>query len=177
MKTLSTKSISIKNIPVKIFSGTLLCILVSGCGWQLRGDKNHALNIPALTIASDAAYGKLSRALDQQIEIQHIATSGSHAWNIHILKEDLKKNIVAFSDTNNAATYELELQVRFSASNENGDVVIAPNTERVVRLYEYNNNRRLAMDRETDLLTDEIYNEMSSNLLHRVDFIAGQKKP
>jgi len=166
-----------KNHSMKFFAGILLCILATGCGWQLRGDKNHAVHIPALTITSDAPYDKLSRALDQQMEVQHIAKTGSSIWNLRILKEEMKKNIVAFSDTNNPATYELELQVRFSASNEKGDIVIAPNTERVVRLYEYNNNRRLAMDRETDLLTDEIYNEMAANLLHRVDFIAGQKNP
>jgi LPS-assembly lipoprotein len=166
-----------KNQSIKILAAALLCMLAAGCGWQLRGDENHALNIPALTLTSDAPYDKLSRALNQQMEIQHIAKTGSKLWNLRIMSKDMKKNIVAFSDTNNPATYELELQVRFSASNEKGEVVIAPNTERVVRLYEYNNNRRLAMDRETDLLTDEIYNEMAVNLLHRVDFIAGQQKP
>ncbi|HQQ64106.1 MAG TPA: hypothetical protein PLF22_11110 [Pseudomonadales bacterium] len=166
-----------KKLTTLMITTAMLCMLASGCGWQLRGDKDHATNIRALSIASEAPYGKLSRALDQQMTVQHIARTGSNTWNLRILKEDLKKNIVAFSDTNNPATYELELQVRFSASNDKGETVIAPNTERVVRLYEYNNNRRLAMDRETDLLTDEIYNEMAGNLLHRVDFIAGQKNP
>lgn len=166
-----------KNQTIKLFISALLCVAAASCGWQLRGDKDHATNIRALSVASDTPYGKLSRALSQQMDIQHIANTGSDLWKLRIMSEELKKNIVAFSDTNNPATYELELQVRFSASNEKGETVIAPNTERVVRVYEYNNNRRLAMDRETDLLTQEIYDEMAVNLLHRVDFIAGQKKP
>lgn len=162
---------------MKIIACLMLSVLATGCGWQLRGSKNTAANINALTVTSGASYGKLARALKQQMDVQHIAEGGSKTWHLQILDEKIKENVVALSDTNNPATYELELQVRFSASNENGDMVIAPNTERVVRLYEYNSNRHLAMDRETELLREEVYDEMATNLLHRVDFIAGQKKP
>jgi LPS-assembly lipoprotein len=164
-----------KNLIRKILACTLATALLTGCGWQMRGSKNIATNIDALTINASSAYGKMSRALQQEMRLQHIADAGSQAWNLQILDEKLEENIVAFSDANNAATYEIELQVRFSVSNHKGETVIAPNTERVVRIYEANDNRRLAMDREKDLLTTEVHTEMAANLLRRIDFIAKQK--
>jgi len=161
---------------IRLLASLVLCITVAGCGWQLRGSSNLATNIDALTITSGQHYGALSRALEEQMRLQHIAASGLNAWNLVILNQEMKENILAYSDTNNAATNEIELTVQFTVTDEKGVTVIAPNTARVVRLYESDNNRRLAMDRETHLLKKEAYEEMAANLLRRVDFIAGQKK-
>ena len=157
----------------------LLCLLLTlataGCGWQLRGSKNIAANIPALTVVCNKSYGPMARALEQEMKLQHIPDSGEQAWTLQIISERMRTNTVAFSDTNNAATDEIELEVRFTATNEKGDTVITPNTERVVRLREVNSDRRLASDRETKLLEDEVYREMAANLLRRVDFVAGKQ--
>lgn len=110
------------------------------------------------------------------MRLQHIAASGLNAWNLVILDQQMEENVLAFSDTINAATNEIELTVQFTVTDAKGVTVIAPNTERVIRIYESNNNRRLAMDRETQLLKNEAYDEMAANLLRRVDFIAGQNK-
>lgn len=160
---------------IRTLASLALCILITGCGWQLRGSKNIAANIDALTVTSERTYGALERALEEEMRIQHIADSGNNAWSLVILDQEIQQNIVAFSDTNNAATVEIELQVRFSVNNHEGKMVIAPNTERIVRLYEVNNNRRLAMDRETELLKKEIHRDMAVSLLRRIDFIADQK--
>ena len=154
--------------------GTLLLSLLSGCGFQLRGSSQALSNIDALSISSGNRYGPLGRALEQEMRIQHIADGGDRAWQLHILEEELEENVVAFSDTNNPASEEIELVVRFRVINGEGREVIAANTERVVRLYEVNTNRRLAMDSETTLLKEEAYRDMAQNLLRRIDFIAGQ---
>lgn len=159
----------------KLVLGGLVVLLASGCGWQLRGSKNIASNINALSVVTNKTYGPLARALEQEMKLQHISDQGEQAWSLQILSERMRSNTIAFSDTNNAAMAEMELEVRFTATNDKGEMVIAPNTERVVRLYEVNNDRRLASDRETRLLEDEVYREMANNLLRRVDFVAGQK--
>ncbi len=154
----------------------LLTLATAGCGWQLRGSKNIAANIDALTVTGENRYGKMARSLAEEMRVQHIADTGTQAWNLLLLEEEMKENVLAYSDTNNAAMFEIELIVRFSVTNSQGATVIAPNTERVVRVYEVNNNRRLAMDREMQLLKDEAYREMANNILRRIDFIAAQKQ-
>lgn len=153
-----------------------LCLIVTGCGFHLRGSGETAKNINALSITSASQYGKLVRTLQDEMRVQHIADSGQQAWHITILDEEMKENVLAYSDTNNAATLELELTVRFTVTNHTGETMIAPNTERVVRVYESNNQRRLAMERETQLLKSELYQEMAGNLLRRIDFIAAQQQ-
>lgn len=165
-----------KNLSGKILACTLATVLLAGCGFQLRGSKNIAANISALTISSAQKHGKLNRALESEMRVQHIADSGAHSWNLTILEQNIKQNILAFNNSDNAAMYEIELLVHFTVTNEKGETVIAPTNERVVRLYEPDSNRPLATDRETKLLQNEAYDEMAAALLRRIDFIAGQKK-
>ncbi|MBK8289154.1 MAG: hypothetical protein KAY78_06025 [Pseudomonadales bacterium] len=165
-----------KNLTGKILACTLATILLGGCGFQLRGSKNIAANIEALTVTSGQQYGKLARALEAEMRAQHISDTGEHAWNLVILDQRIKQNVLAYNDSANAALIEIELVVQFTVTNEKGETVIAPNSERVVRPYEPDNNRALATDRETKLMLNETYDEMAAALLRRIDFIAGQKQ-
>jgi outer membrane lipopolysaccharide assembly protein LptE/RlpB len=88
----------------------------------------------------------------------------------------VKQNVLAYNDSDNAAMLQIELVVHFTVTNGKGETVIAPNNERVVRLYEPDSNRPLATDRETKLMLEEAYQEMAGNLLRRIDFIAGQQQ-
>ena len=166
-----------KNLSGKILASTLVIALLGGCGWQMRGNRNIAANIPALTVTSGSQYGKLGKALESEMHAQHIADTGSHAWNLVIMEQDVKQNVLAYNDSANAAMVQVELVVHFSVTNGKGETVIAPNSERVVRLYEPDSNRPLATDRETKLMMEEVYHEMAGNLLRRIDFIAGQQQP
>ena len=165
-----------KNLTGKILACTLATILLGGCGFQLRGSKNIAANIEALTVTSGQQYGKLARALEAEMRAQHISDTGEHAWNLVILDQRIKQNVLAYNDSANAALIEIELVVQFTVTNEKGETVIAPNSERVVRPYEPDINRALATDRETKLMLNETYDEMAAALLRRIDFIAGQKQ-
>lgn len=165
-----------KYLTGKILACTLAALLLGGCGFQLRGSKNIAANIEALTITSGQSYGKLGRALEAEMRAQHIADSGQHAWNLVILDQTVKQNVLAYNNSENAALLEIEMVVQFTVTNGKGETVIAPNSQRVVRVYEPDSNRALATDRETKLLLDEAYREMAETLLRRIDFIAGQKE-
>jgi LPS-assembly lipoprotein len=165
-----------KNLTGKILACTLAAILLGGCGFQLRGSKGSVDNIEALTVTSGQQYGKLARALEAEMRAQHISDTGEHAWNLVILDQRIKQNVLAYNDSANAALIEIELVVQFTVTNEKGETVIAPNSERVVRPYEPDNNRALATDRETKLMLNETYDEMAAALLRRIDFIAGQKQ-
>lgn len=165
-----------KNLSGKILACTLVAALLGGCGFQLRGSKNIAANISALTITSSSHYGKLDRALESEMHAQHIADAGPKAWNLIILDQTIKQNVLAYNNSANASMLEIELVVHFTVTNEKGETVITPNNERVVRLHEPDSNRALATDRETKLLQNEAYDEMAVSLLRRIDFIAGQKE-
>ncbi len=160
---------------VRILACLFLCITMVGCGWHLRGN-NGASHITALKLVTDSPYNRLSRAVDQQIKQQHIDATSPNGWNLHILKERMSGNTLAFSDSIYPATQEMVLEVRFSVSNPAGEEVIAANTERVVRVLESDSDRRLASDREQELIRDEMYEEMAINLLRRIDYMASQSR-
>ncbi len=156
---------------------TFFCALtIAGCGWHMRGSENSETKIQSLNIVSGQAYGKLERSLRKEMQRQHIEEGGTEGWTIQILDQKLRQNLLSYSDSINAAMFEIELTVQFTVTNAKGETIIAPNTERVVRPYEPSNNRALATDREAALMKNEAYDEMAVNLLRRINFIAGKQK-
>lgn len=151
-----------------------LLAATAGCGFQLRG-ANSTNSLEALTVTAADPYGEFARAFDVEMRQRNIDKGGANAWQLVILDQEMDNNVLAVNDTNNAATYEMELEVRFQALNPAGEVAIAPNTLRLVRNYEANNNRRLAMDRETQLLRNELHRDMARRLIERVNMIALQQ--
>ena len=109
---------NMKSIISKFITGTMVALMLGGCGFQLRGSQNVSANIPALTISTSQQYGKLSRALEAEIRAQHIADTGSQVWNLTILDQDIKQNVLAYNDSDNAAMLEIELVVSFTVTNE-----------------------------------------------------------
>lgn len=158
------------------FIGIFFCVLLAGCGWHLRGGDSAGANIKTLNIASAQNYGKLERALRTEMRTQHIEEGGADGWTLTILSQNLRQNLLAYNDSINAAMFEVELTAQFTVTNAKGETIIAPNTERVVRPYEPNSNRALATDREANLMKTEAYNEMATNILRRINFIANEKK-
>lgn len=154
----------------------LAVILLAGCGWHMRGSDSAATHIKTLNIASAQTYGKLERAIRSEMRLQRIEEGGDDGWTLTILDRNIRQNLLAYNDSINAAMFEIELTAHFTVTNAQGETIIAPNTERVVRPYEPNNNRALATDREAALMKTEAYNEMAANILRRINFIAGQKK-
>jgi LPS-assembly lipoprotein len=160
---------------IRILASLLLCVLVTGCGFHMRGSANGVSNVKSLNVVTGSPYNRFSRILDQQMQYNHIEQNASSGWNLQIIRERLYGNTIAFSDNTYAASRELILEVRFSVSNPAGEQVIAPNTERVVRILESDNDRRLSEDREDELLRDEMYEQAAANILRRIDYLAGQK--
>ena len=155
--------------------GLFLCVLLAGCGWHLRGD-SAATNIKTLNITSAQTYGKLERALRAEMRAQHIEEGGADGLTLTILSQDLRQNLLAYSDSINAAMFEIELTTHFTVTNAKGETIIPPNMERVVRPYEPNSDRALATDRETALRKEDAYRDMAANILRRINFIAGKKE-
>lgn len=151
-----------------------LIAVTTGCGFQLRGS-NATSHLTALTVTTAVPYDEFTTAFEREMRQRNIANGGADSWQLIIMEQEIDQNVLAISDTNNAATYELELNVRFQALNPAGEVAIAPNTMHVVRYYEANNNRRLAMDRETQLLRNELYRDMARRLIERVNVMAQQQ--
>jgi LPS-assembly lipoprotein len=158
---------------IRLLVSLLLCGIITGCGWHLRGAQDRPSNIDSVVLNAASPYSKTTRAMEKQIKIQHIKDSGTNTLHLQLIDEKMKSNTLAFSDSNYPATIEIQLEVRFSVTNAAGETIIAPNNERVVRVYESDSNRRLAGDRELDLIKDELYDEIAINILRRMDYITG----
>ncbi len=156
---------------IRLLLSLALCVVITGCGWHMRGSEGSTANIKALTVVSGSPYGKTERAMEKQLKSNHIESNTPDSWHLQILKETMDGNTLAFSDDNNAATQEIILEVRFSVTDGKGAVVIEPTTERVTRILESDSNRRLSSDREIDLMKQEIHDEMAANLLRRINNI------
>ncbi|MEZ5539761.1 MAG: LPS assembly lipoprotein LptE [Pseudomonadales bacterium] len=154
----------------------LCSLFITGCGWHLRGSNESVANIQSLNLLSGQAYGEMERSLRKEMQRQKIKEGDASGLTLTIIDQELRQNLLAYNDNINAAMFEIELIVRFTVTNAQGETIIPPNSERVVRTYEPSNNRRLATDREASLIKKEAYEELAINILRRVNYLVGEKK-
>lgn len=139
-----------------------ICLLLSGCGFQLR----DAYQIPpsmqqlALDYPQFSAFGE---AFQQRLELAGVVLDPSSDTRIEVLDDALDRRTLSLSASGQVAEYELIYQVRYQLLQSNR----APQVFQleVFRDYQDDPNFALAKSREREILVQEMRVEAARRAL------------
>lgn len=149
-----------------------MALLLSGCGFHLEG--RYALPRALATVRIDAVdtqsefYFGLRRAL---------LASGAHLTDdikdpsaavVHVLADSTTDVILTVSSLNVPTEYELTYLVRFSVDGAGGKVLMAPEQLSQVRDYNYSESAQLAKQREQQILSAALGDELAGVVMRRL---------
>jgi len=146
--------------------------LLSGCGFQLEGryplpSALDTVRIDAVDTQSEFYFG-LRRAL---------LTAGAHLTDdvkdpsaavVHVLADSTSNVILAVSSLNVPTEYEITYAVRFSVDAAGGKELIAPQQLSQVRDYNYSESAQLAKQREQQILSTALGDELAGVVMRRL---------
>ncbi|HWG77097.1 MAG TPA: LPS assembly lipoprotein LptE [Steroidobacteraceae bacterium] len=147
-------------------------LLLSGCGFHLEG--RYLLPQALTTVRIDAVdtqsefYFGLRRAL---------LASGAHLTDdikdqsaavVHVLADSTSNVILTVSSRNVPSEYELTYAVRFSVDAAGGKQLLAPQQLSQVRDYNYSESAQLAKQREQQILSDALGDELAAVAMRRI---------
>jgi LPS-assembly lipoprotein len=151
---------------------TLAAAGLSGCGFHLEG--HYPLPRALATVRIDAAdtqsefYFGLRRAL---------MAAGAHltenikdpsAAVVHVLADSTSNVILTVSSLNVPTEYEITYAVRFSVDSAGGRQLIAPVQLSQVRDYNYSESAQLAKQRERQILSTALGDELVGVVMRRL---------
>jgi LPS-assembly lipoprotein len=154
---------------VPAFAGMTVALLLSACGFQLRGDPE--VGIKRLFISAtggSAVQADIRRAL--AIGPTRIVTSAAEAQaHLHILQESREKTVSSITGTGRVYEFQLRLIVRYELLVPGREEPVIPPTEiETRRLITYSESAPTAKEAEEQLLFKDMQVDIAGRILRHI---------
>jgi LPS-assembly lipoprotein len=145
-------------------------VLLAACGFQLQGRQTLPPQLERLEIDSSDRHSDFTRALRRSLEASGatlVQDSGDEGVVVRILDDRVRENVLSV-DARNIPTdyeliYEVEVEVR---AGEKALMDAEPFT--LSRIYSFDETKKLAKEREKDVLREALARDMASVVLRRL---------
>lgn len=161
---------------VRISFITGFIILMSACGWQLRGQIALGTDIGSIYVSSPDA--DLERELKQALSRNNVMLSESNSgadYNLKLQSMRFDRRTAAVGSQILAAEYELNMQVSYQIAQLKTEQGQKPYTDQAqastIRSYSYDPNNALGKDQEERQLRREMRGEIIQQILRRLALI------
>jgi LPS-assembly lipoprotein len=148
---------------------TLLC----SCGWQLQGS-GHLSEVMAVTyIDTPDRYSDFNRALSDRLRASgaRLANNRRDATAIvRILDDVTGQRVLAVSARNTPEEYEVFYSIRYSVSNQIGEI-IEPQYVELTREYSYDETAVLAKQKEQGILREALARDLAALVVRQLGAI------
>ncbi|KOR31469.1 hypothetical protein TI04_00635 [Achromatium sp. WMS2] len=152
------------------FTLTLGILLMTGCGFQLRGSLNIPTHIIPLYIQAVPG-SSIALVMQELLTSNSISTTidvGKAKLIVHIIKEDHNSRVIAVNKYGKVLSSELSYQVTFEFLDNKGSVIREPNTIMVSRNYVNPEVEVLGKTEEANMIRQDLEQEMATRILIRL---------
>lgn len=153
---------------VRALLATLICSLLLGCGFQLRGLIQVPEALKRVYLQSPPA-SQVALPLERQLKANGIQLLEAQEADFQLVLLSERHDRRAASLTSRAKTeeYELRSQLNFTILDNQGEPLIEPQALLVERVYRFDENNINAKDAEEALLRREMYQDLARQVVRR----------
>lgn len=144
-----------------------LAVVLSACGFQLRGTGSFDFAVKELRFSSDDRMAPLAQALQERLQAQGVSLSQSAEYSLHLGREEQSRRTVSFTAGTRNAEHLLTSSVRYEIRHASLPALISEQAE-VQRSLAYNENHVSASSEEANLLREEMRQELVMQLMMRL---------
>ena len=147
----------------------LLCTLLSGCGFQLRG--NYALPFETLHIAlpeSSPLYQMLKRNIESSSKTRLVDTPQEAEATLTVIKDQTANSILSLSGTGRVREYQLVRQFVFRVHTIEGRDFIPQSDILLRRDLPYSDADIISKGTESTLLQRDMQSDLVQQLMRRL---------
>jgi len=154
-------------------------LLLAGCGWHLRGDRQLGANVSPLYVQFSDEHSDLARALTAQLRASGVVftTSRSEARTIlTVMDEETGHHVSAVSALNEPQQYEVFYRAHWlveRAAQSQPEQRAGTLTSSLSRTMNYDKTAALAMQRQEQTLLTHMAADLASQMVDKLGFVAG----
>jgi LPS-assembly lipoprotein len=140
-----------------------LAVLLSACGFQLRGTGTNALSIKELDVSARDAYGDVVTQLRQTLTSSGVHVYTGAQYKLFIAREDETQRTASYAGSGRSAEYELTTVLKYEIHGSK-DVLLLDDTVQAQKVFVHDGNNLIGSDQEAT----QIRKEMRTDLLQQL---------
>ncbi len=155
----------------RIVLWVVLVLLLSGCGFHLKGYQQATPNLDGLYIQGDAGRASLAAMLRQELSASGAKLAASEAaarHHLQVLKDQIEYRALSVDANGKALEYELKLTVEYQVTAATGEQRIEPQSLQVLRQLIYNGTEELGRRNEAALVQQEVRRNLAGQILRQL---------
>lgn len=144
-----------------------LAVLLSACGFQLRGTGTNELSIKELDLSARNQYGTTVMELRRTLENSGVKVYSGAPFKLVLTNEQETQRAATYSGGNRSAEYELTTVLNYALEGRN-DAVLLEDKLQVQKYYVYNGNNVNGSGQEALQVREEMRRDLVQGMMARL---------
>ena len=158
------------NFHRRLLPALAVAALLSACGFQLQGRQQLPPWLATVQVDAVDRHSDFTRALRRSLDASGarlVDGNGTGIAVVRILSDQVTENVLSVDARNIPTDYELIYEVEVEV-REGGEELMPAEPFLLSRIYSFNETRKLAKEREKDVLRQALARDMAGMVLRRL---------
>lgn len=151
-----------------------LAVLLSACGFQLRGTGTQELTIKELDLSARDAYGTTVKMLQQQLENSGVRVHAGAPYKLVLLNEENSQRTLSYTGGGSSAEYEISTTLRYEILTHDNLHLLNDKLE-VQKVFLHDGNNITGSDQESSETRKEMRRDLIQRMLIRLQLLTPEQ--
>ncbi|QXI39094.1 LPS-assembly lipoprotein LptE [Pseudomonas xantholysinigenes] len=144
-----------------------LAVMLSACGFQLRGTGTNELSIKELNLSARNQYGPTVMQLRRALESSGVKLYASAPYKLVLTNEQETQRSATYTGGNRSAEYELTTVLNYALEGQN-DTLLLEDKLQVQKYYVYDGNNVNGSGQEATQVREEMRRDLVQGMMARL---------
>ncbi|WP_095054622.1 MULTISPECIES: LPS assembly lipoprotein LptE [unclassified Pseudomonas] len=144
-----------------------LAVLLSACGFQLRGTGTTELAIKELDLNARNAYGETVTQMRQVLESSGVKVYSGAPYKLYLADEQESQRILSYAGAGRTGEYELSMVVSYDIRAQ-GNLPLLSDKLQVQKVFIHDGNNLVGSDQEANDARKEMRRELVQRMMLRL---------
>ena len=151
-----------------------LAVLLSACGFQLRGTGTNQLTITELDVSARNAYGDTVRQLRQVLENSGVKVTANAPYKLVLTNEKDSQRAASYAGNGASAEYELTTVLNYQIQGQNHLPLLNDKLE-VHKIYLQDTSNITGSDQEASMVRREMRRDLVQQMVLRLEQLTPER--
>jgi LPS-assembly lipoprotein len=151
-----------------------LAVLLSACGFQLRGTGTNSLSIKELDLSARDAYGDVVTQLRSTLTSSGVHVYTGAQYKLFLAREDETQRTASYAGSGRSAEYELTTVLKYEIHGSK-DVLLQEDNVQTQKIFVHDGNNLIGSDQEAAQARKEMRSDLVQKMLARLQQLTPER--
>lgn len=147
-----------------------LAVLLSACGFQLRGTSDAQFALSELDVQARNAYGETLKDVRKALLNRNVNVHAGAPYRLVLVRESERQRTASLTSSARSAEYERTLTLDYQIRSA-GNLLLLSNSLEIQRVYVQDGNNLIGSEQEGAQVRKEMRNDLVQRLVQQLQFI------